>query len=476
MKRCLVFVALFFILLIPGDPAGVASMSGGSGDDVADLMQSLETYIDSYLPGIGEEAKTAIMNYTEDGLKNEKDRYFMPLMSTLANIRKAGQSGESEGITDVINDYNRLSEEAGNNVITYLTGAFEGIYLKTAFEDGSMTVSRDSQVLANIRFNTQALSKEEPDSSKTSQDDASKDADGTTGTPSGSNTAASSTAAGSGDKAAGKVKEEAPSQEQEAIASGEDGTTGKDSATGGDGTAGKDSAASGTEPAAAEEEDNYDSSQGSAPSQAMLDAAESGAFVPDVTTTYFTAYLPGVPKEYIEKTKALIKTYSDNGGGPAGSGALWRCIREIGEIMGREVEMAPDYSSFEVLGEGETEFMNLSEEQKEQVIAKVKEGMTGIAVTASYEGGVFTFTKLGEVQFAYTVKNAPADTAEEETGAGTGETASRAPEDASSGESGEESGNAVILWAGITAVLIAAGVAGFIIYRKRVSSKNKIVH
>jgi hypothetical protein len=144
----------------------------------------------------------------------------------------------------------------------------------------------------------------------------------------------------------------------------------------------------------------------SAPNQGMIDAANGDAPAPDVTTLYFNAYLPGVSKEYIDKTKALIKTYSENGGGPAGSGALWRCIREIGTLMGREVDMAADYSGFTVTQEGETEFLKLPAGVQEQVIEKVKEGMSGIAVTATFADGTFSFTKLGEVQFSYTVKGA----------------------------------------------------------------------
>lgn len=504
MKKCFMVMTLMILLFILAIPVSANAMSAGTGDDITDLVNSLDTYFNDYLPSVNTDAKEAIKSYVKEGLTTNKDKFFMPMMSTLANIRKAGQSGESENVSDVIKDYNKLSDKAKENTVNYLTSAFTGVYLQVEFSKGLMTVFNGEIVLANIEFNVNSTvtgsdngsstedagnsnisdtKQTEGASSSTKKNDNTKDSSKETGNSkdnsekgtSNKSTSDKSTpekntvtpgvitptvavvseAAGtSGSTASGALA--AP----ETTITPENSTTTESSVTSQDTTSPEESNT--------EYSEGESTSQGSGPSQAMIDAANSGEPAPDVTTTYFTAYIPGVPAEYIEKTKEMIKIYSDNGGGPAGSGALWRCIREIGQFMGREVEMAPDYSSFTVTEEGVTDFMELSEEVKEKVVEKVIEGMTGIAVTASYENGTFTFTKLGEVQFTYTVNNAP-DITETETATvvedaadmetvNTDQTKAAAKENASKG---------VVLSLVIVVAIVALTSVGYVVYRKK---------
>lgn len=377
-------LTVLLVLAAAGMPAYAAGMSGGSGDDTADLIGSMETYFNDYLPGVPEKARQALEGYVESGLKNDKDRFFMPMMSTLASMRKAGQAGEGEGIADVVGGYGKLSDDAKKSVVDNLTAGFQGIGLDVSFSDGVMAFSKDGTALTEIPFSAEQAS------------------DAVLSTPAASSSSVQET-----------------SSKAESTA------------------------------------------QTGAPTQAMADAADGDGPTPDVATTYFHAYLPGVPDEFIAEVKKLISVYSENGGGPEGSGALWRCVREAGELMGRKVEMAPDYTSFTVAGEGETEFLKLSSEAQEKVVEKVKEGMTGIAVTAEYSDGTFSFTKKGETQFAYTVKGAAAPVTE---------TASSA-EGSSSEESGEtqtadQSGSSVPVYIGLAALL--CGVALLIIFRNKI--------
>lgn len=324
---------------------GAAAMPGGTGDDTADMLSSFDNYIATYLPGISSASRQALRDYLEDGLTNDKDRYFMPMMSTLAYLRKAGQSGEGEGVTDVVGGYASLSETARTDVVSNLKYAFESVRLTTAFADYTLTLSDGGQPLTAIVF-----------SAPTAQ---------TTAVP------AQTTAV--------------PAQTTAPVSTPE--ATAKTAQT--------------TVPAG------------------MNEAAESGTVSPDVTKTYFNAYLPGVPESVIDEVKTLIQAYTADGGGPAGSGALWRCIREAGVLMGREVEMAADYLSYTVVTEGTARFLDLDTAAQEAVIAKVQEGIGAIAATAVYENGIFTVTKKGEVQFTYAVDGAePSVTTAPDTEAG----------------------------------------------------------
>jgi hypothetical protein len=204
------------------------------------------------------------------------------------------------------------------------------------------------------------------------------------------------------------------------------------------------------------------------PNQAMADMANGDTPTPDVTTLYFNAYIPAVGEGSIADVKRMISIYSEEGGSPAGSGALWRCIREVGEFMGREVEMAGDYSGFTVTSEGETEFLKLTPEVQQKVIDKVKEGMGGIAVTATYEDGVFTFTKLGEIQFTYTVAGAAQNEADVTVATdGTDETEATDAET----QDDEKPGGAVIYTVVAAVALIA--IVLLIVFKTKYSKSNK---
>lgn len=387
MKRCLAVMLAAFVLLSGSVSAKVHAVES-TGDDVADLIDSMESYFAQYLPGMTSSSKEAIKGHARTGLENERDKYFMPMMSALAYIRKAGQSGEAEGVKDVIGEYYKLSESAQSAAVSNLTASLESIYLETQFSGGVFSVTANGGALTEIVFATQA-----PE--------------------------------GEAQSSAQQPESAAPAASTEAIA------------------------------------DKEEADSSGAPNQAMADIANGDAPAPDVTATYLQAYIPGVSEEYIAKTKELIAVYSENGGGPAGSGALWRCIREIGELMGRVVDMAPDYSGFTVTQEGETEFLKLSDEVQEQVIAKVKEGMTGIAVTAQYSDGTFTFTKLGQVQFTYTVAGFSPEEPEPEE--------SPAAQVTSEPEAG--SALAVIIIAAVAAV---AGIVLLIVFRDKLKRRNAV--
>ncbi len=498
MKKCFMVMTLITLLFILAIPVGANAMSAGTGDDVTDLVNSLDTYFNDYLPSVSTEAKEAIKSYVEEGLTTNKDKFFMPIMSTLANIRKAGQSGESEGVSDVINDYNKLSDKAKEDTVNYLTSAFTGIYLKVEFSNGIMTVSNEEMVLANIKFkikSTVTSSENDPTTNEASASNSLETKQTGTSNSSTKNKDSMNNSNQAGDSKDNSNKSTTdknipeknivtPAAITPTVTAVSEATDISGVATSGTSASSKtsitpetstSSESSGTsQNSASLEEGNAEyskeegASQGSGPSQAMIDAANSGEQAPDVTTTYFTAYIPGVPAEYIEKTKEMIKIYSDNGGGPAGSGALWRCIREIGEFMGREVEMAPDYTSFTVTEEGITDFMELSEEVKEKVVAKVIEGMTGIAVTASYENGTFTFTKQGEVQFTYTVNNAPGMTGVENISVVEEAADMEAVNtDQTNVDTTENSSKGVVFGLVIVFAIIAIASAGYIVYRKK---------
>lgn len=123
------------------------------------------------------------------------------------------------------------------------------------------------------------------------------------------------------------------------------------------------------------------------------------------TRIYLDAYIPGLPDDVKTAIEGLVSEYAAAGGGPAGSGAVWRCIREIGTLMGVEaksnVDMTAGTMSIEVLKEGEKYFKNLSKETQDAVIAKVEEAMSGIGFTAEYANGTVTVKKDAEVRLTY---------------------------------------------------------------------------
>ena len=143
------------------------------------------------------------------------------------------------------------------------------------------------------------------------------------------------------------------------------------------------------------------------------------------TRIYLNAYLPGVSDEVKDIVEALAGEYSAAGGGPAGTGALWRCIREIGQYMGVEaasnVDMAADTVTVTVTKQGDIYLRNSSVQVRKQVIAKAHEAFAAIDCTSEYAEGVFTVKKDGAVRLSYTVI-IPEETGEEaafpETGQG----------------------------------------------------------
>ena len=118
------------------------------------------------------------------------------------------------------------------------------------------------------------------------------------------------------------------------------------------------------------------------------------------TRMYLEAYLPGLTDEQMTEIETLVAEYAAEGGAPAGSGALWRCIREAGEFMGVEAERVVDMEagtmSIVVTKEGEKIFANCSEEVQGNVAAKITEGMIAIGATATYTDGILTVSKSGE--------------------------------------------------------------------------------
>lgn len=391
MSKIAIPILLFFLVVHMTLPVFAAASMEGSGDEIGDLIDSMDTYFHDYLPGLEESSKSAIRNYVRAGLTSQKDKYFMPMMSLLAGIRKAGQSGEAEGIKDVIRDYGKLSQSAQQNVVSCFTNAFQGIFMEVQVSKSEIMLFANQKQVTTISLHAGVTPTATPVQGQTAS--SSKPGAAATPTP---GAAVSS-----------------PKVSSSPVTSSEAASAPKSS---------------------------------SHPSMTERPNTENPV---DVTGTYFKAYLPKVDQKYIDEIKAFIKVYSQNGGAPGGSGALWRCIREIGELMGRKVEMEGDYSAFTVLEEGITEFQDLSPEVQEKVIAKVKEAMTGIAVTASYETGTFTFSKLGKLQFSYTVK-------------GYQTPVSPTPkEDAFATEQKQASGVPYLIPAGI----IAVAIVGFMIFK-----------
>lgn len=125
------------------------------------------------------------------------------------------------------------------------------------------------------------------------------------------------------------------------------------------------------------------------------------------TRKYLDAYLPGLTEEEKNGIETLVAEYSQEGGSPAGSGALWRCIREIGELMGVEAESKVDMQAgtmqIVVIKAGETYLKNCTPKVQEDVIAKAKEGLEAIGCSGEYAEGIFTVSKAGRIRMTHTV-------------------------------------------------------------------------
>ena len=93
------------------------------------------------------------------------------------------------------------------------------------------------------------------------------------------------------------------------------------------------------------------------------------------TRIYLEAYIPGLPADDMTAIENFVVEYGAEGGAPAGSGAVWRCIREIGQFMGVEAESVVDTEagtmSVNVIKEGTMYLADCTDEVIENVMAKV---------------------------------------------------------------------------------------------------------
>lgn len=125
------------------------------------------------------------------------------------------------------------------------------------------------------------------------------------------------------------------------------------------------------------------------------------------TRVYLNSYIPGLTEEEKDTIETLVSEYSVNGGTPAGSGAMWRCIREIGELMGVAAQSSIDMEAgtlvITVTKTGEKYLKNCSKDIQNKVIAKAIEGLSEIGCTAMYKNGVFTIKKDNVVRLVHTV-------------------------------------------------------------------------
>jgi len=125
------------------------------------------------------------------------------------------------------------------------------------------------------------------------------------------------------------------------------------------------------------------------------------------TRIYLDAYLPSLSEEAKATVETLVSEYSAETGSPAGSGAVWRCIREIGEIMGveaaRNVDMEKGTMSVTVTKAGKASFKDCTAEEQAAIIAKADETMAAIGLTSEYKNGVYQVFKNGAERLSYTL-------------------------------------------------------------------------
>lgn len=122
---------------------------------------------------------------------------------------------------------------------------------------------------------------------------------------------------------------------------------------------------------------------------------------------YMNAYIPGLTDEEKDTLEVLVNEYTANGGSPAGSGAVWRCIREIGQLMGVEATNSVDMQAGTVVvtvtKEGMADLKDASKELRAQVIAKAIEAVEAVGYTYTFENDLFTILKNGEPRFVHTM-------------------------------------------------------------------------
>lgn len=141
------------------------------------------------------------------------------------------------------------------------------------------------------------------------------------------------------------------------------------------------------------------------------------------TRMYLNAYIPALTDSEKDIIDTLIAEYAAAGGSPAGSGAMWRCIREVGTLMGVEatssVDMAAGTVVITVSKAGVTYLLDCTDEVQAAVVDKVKEGFAGIGCTVEYENGVFTILKDNSERLTYTLHTTAVSEEDKDTAAGT---------------------------------------------------------
>lgn len=193
-----------------------------------------------------------------------------------------------------------------------------------------------------------------------------------------------------------------------------------------------------------------------------------------VTRMYLDAYIPGLSDENKTAIEALVAQYTAQGGSPAGSGAVWRIIREIGTLMGVEATSAVDMAAGSVVltvtKEGETYFKNLEASVQDAVIAKVGEAAEGIELTYDYTDGLLTLSKNGAVSLSLQLLEAAGTSAPEPapevTAVTTTEPASAAPPQ-SAGSDVPRTGDASSLWIFVMMGASAAAIAVLSVVKKK---------
>ncbi len=141
------------------------------------------------------------------------------------------------------------------------------------------------------------------------------------------------------------------------------------------------------------------------------------------TRIYLNAYIPALTDREKDMIDTLIAEYAAAGGSPAGSGAMWRCIREVGTLMGVEAASSVDMTAgtvvITVTKAGETYLLDCTDEVQAAVADKVKEGFAGIGCTVEFENGVFTILKDGSERLTYTLHTTAVNEEDKDTATST---------------------------------------------------------
>ncbi len=166
MRKIILFMLLMVATFTNGTMTTMAaetttdSATMSNEETIAELMRTLDEYLDTRLLSLDSGTKANIVAYIDEAIRDpqyaqdvQQNPMFMRLMGLYGSLGRAHAVGEKSGYPDIINDYGKLSDADKEKVISELKLAFGGAKMGVAFENNILTLTKpDGGSIGRIAF------------------------------------------------------------------------------------------------------------------------------------------------------------------------------------------------------------------------------------------------------------------------------------------------------------------------------------